>query len=488
MSRLARLLDVILTVATFLLAIGLPLGGASDAIGQAAADRSWTIGTDDPPAGLWMDKAYGTRVNDHTWRTPDGVEVRAVLSTLQPDRIVWQISMSGDWTRRHEAPIEIHLPWLQTAPRDSLRVYSPYFGGRIVDWNLPRGQWQHGNAGAWPGYAYSPLMIFYDDRDGSGVGVTAWNDQLVFTHINWVISGDGQAGPFVSFHPYLDRGQTLNAVLEIRKYEKGLPDAHLHHYRQAFLLPWMDKLKITEATCDVVGPWTSSDWPSVDGRQYRRGDLCRIVRGLMNNGARGYIQWSSGEPRPETYVFEPDHRKYPWFAEYAAASTLLNGNFGCLIAPQFTGMDGTPANFRAARHRQFIDKLRADLKAAGVRYVYWDAAQCPQGTWWWIEPFDWLQLMLDWRAEGITVIPESSSDVAVVASGATLFYPAELHDQRMPGIITPRGKIFMLNSARIDWIQPALERGFVPIMDWRQFRQWKAATRPASTTQGFRDR
>ncbi|HWO57970.1 MAG TPA: hypothetical protein VNN55_10435 [bacterium] len=420
--------------------------------------------------------AGGTRV---TLNPPsaDEASIRTTITITRPWDGAWQIGPSDE-------QITIHAPWVQTRWRDSLRVYSSYMGGQIRDW--PAAPAFHSSA-AWPGFAYTPTIAAYDQASGSGIGLTAFSARLrQIEPIAWT-DGNGVVGLFVRITPRLDRGESDTVALELRRFASGMPDEFFASYRKRFLLPWAKKLGIDEASCDASGVWVHDGWPGLVGANgltsYQPGNLIRIAEMCRARGAGGLVIWSTGERTAPGAMYENDHREYPWFAEYAEASKIFDGRFGCLIAPQaimrpnapreyIPGVDDAPTNLRAGAARRAVTQLRDDLRAAGVRFAYWDAAQNPadQHGRWWVEPFDWLGLMMEWREAGITVFPETSSDVAVFASGATLFYPANppLGDMRIPRIVTPRGRIFLMSPMENDaWRDDALRRGFVPFI-WRE--------------------
>jgi hypothetical protein len=389
-----------------------------------------------------------TRVVQHS--TSGGVRVECRTETVATG-LLFEFTVTNGWTQRLDS-IDIRLPEVGTPP--DTRIYSPLRGGSVAD----VGQ---GSTGNWPGPAYSPIVTAYSGDDA--LALTYLNRQLKPVQCFW-FQGQGWWNPFLRYRLDLDPGESITLTADYRIMQGG-PAAHWAYYRQYRLMPFMRDLDIPEATLDLPpGPIVYSNFTD---------DIRRDVAAAKAKGAAAFIQWSP--PDAHSYFYNPYPPSLPWFEDLPAPGLPVGVLINPFVSPPLLAdrvalttearYSHTNLMLNLGGNRAYNARLMAALRQRGVALAFFDTGGEPSPR----NSHEWLRLLADWKRAGISILPETSCDVAVWTTGGMTLFPYGWNDIDLARTVTPKGTITCYMNTPdirngIDWRDDAARRGVRPII------------------------
>jgi hypothetical protein len=226
-------------------------------------------------------------------------------------------------------------------------------------------------------------------------------------------------------------------------------------------MPFMRDLNIPEATLDLPpGPIAYSNWTD---------DIRRDVAAAKAKGAAAYIQWSP--PDGHSYYYSPYPPSLPWFNDLPAPGLPVGVLINPFVSPPLLA-DGvaltTDARYTHTNlaldlgaNRAYNARLRDALKARGVSVVFWDTGGEPGPR----QGHEWLKLLADWKRAGISILPETSCDVASWATGVWMEYPYSRGRYDLARVVTPKATLTVhTNWDDPGWAEHATKQGLRPII------------------------
>lgn len=381
-----------------------------------------------------------------SYEHPDGHEATVKARTLKTVQ-----SYTVTLTASDSAPLDYAWLTLPGAAGKADTVLSAFAGGMVYP--KPPG-WKSGNGGGWPdNYAFYPGAQFYDSDKGAGIQILAFNNELRSLSVNWWTHPGGVV-PEIGMHARLDPGQSTVYTIELRYFAKGLPEAGAVHYRDAYLLKWLTDRGRRPVKWKVEGPWAYIADPWINGGR----DTVAWSEKQVAKGAKGIAMWSRADGVGGPY-YEPDHRRYENFGDYAKAAKL--SPFGALVNPYVHDTAGREANLASPHYRKHMEGLAEALASAGVSYAFWDTGSHRDGLATIRQRIEIGEMFL---SRGIHLSPESAGDISMVMFGSATQYHE--NPPLLPRIVTPEGTYFVIS----EWIEPGrIEAvGAIPMLtDWQ---------------------
>jgi hypothetical protein len=120
-------------------------------------------------------------------------------------------------------------------------------------------------------------------------------------------------------------------------------------------------------------------------------------------------------------------------------------------------------------NREYTARLRDALVARGVSLAFWDTGGQPSPR----EGHEWLRILASWRRAGISILPETSCDVAAWATGYWMEYPYSWGTHEIARTVTPRAiltghtnyqDIRAIGGRAVEWKDDAAAKGLRPIV------------------------
>jgi hypothetical protein len=388
-----------------------------------------------------------TRVVQHSQSGGVRVECRTELVATG---LLFEFTITNGWTQRLDS-IDLRLPEVGTPP--DTRIYSPLRGGSVAD----GGQ---GSTGNWPGPAYSPIVTVYSGDDT--LALTYLNRQLKPVSCFW-FAGKGWFNPFLRYRLDLDPGETITLTADYRIMQGG-PTAHWSYFRQYRLMPFMRDLNIPEATLDLPpGPIAYSNWTNPE-------DMTAALAKAKAGGAAAFIQWSP--PDGSSYFYDPYPPHFSWFEALPANPPIAVGVLvNPFVSPPLKAdrvalltdarYSHTNLQLDLGANRAYNARLMAALKQRGVTLAFWDTGGEPSPR----NSHEWLRLLADWKRAGISILPETSGDIAAWTTGITMEYPYSRGNYDIPRAVTPKATLTVhTNWDDPGWVEDAERKGLRPII------------------------
>jgi hypothetical protein len=198
-------------------------------------------------------------------------------------------------------------------------------------------------------------------------------------------------------------------------------------------------------------------------------------------GSHGYIQWPPADRQP---YYEPLPARMPCWMDFLAAKKIegLEG-LGVLVNPyksprlnrvNYWYPDGVAAqDINSPSTKAFMQNLRAALKQRGINICYWDTGGNPED----FDGRDWLRVLAAWKADGVTLMPENSSDVAAWTTGSVMIYGGLPNAPIAPKIVTPKATVFYFDFMHNGWWNEMKKFGLIPLLTEGQLKIWAAERR-----------
>lgn len=430
----------------------------------------------------------GVQVTNSSWITDGGLTVKARTEKLTT-RVKMDFEITNGLAYRVRR-VDLRLPTMGVPLHAGNAIYSPYRGGREDVW--PADDWQKGmsNSSVWPGTAFSPIVTLWNKQSGDTVAVTFFNRTLTPVQLYW-FSGPGvdtqHFHPFLRVIPDLGRGESVTVSVEYR-IMKGGPKAHWAFYRKEFLAPFMAELGVPEAESKVKGPAAiMSPWTDPDKMKETLGRVAA-------KGANSFFQWSPPDGS-STYYFNPYAPSIGWFESLSAIKDVAGvDTFGVLVNPFISpylktdkyALPGGPPNTNLHLNpnsddvRLYHSRLIGELTKRGVNAAFWDTGGGPDA----VRGHDWFGTILTWKRNGISLMPETSCDVATWATGLWMEYPYYWGDFGLVKAICPKASYLSHTNFPdvrdgVDWRQDSLRKGVFPLVSLEDPLLNMPATQPA---------
>jgi hypothetical protein len=393
----------------------------------------------------------GPRVTRTTWQSSIGgarIECRTE-TTLTGFEFSFEVQ--NGWTHRLDS-LDIRLP--EIAGASDTRIYSPLRGGMDI---APSEGWTQGSSGNWPGAGYMAGVTFHNKAET--LALTYLNRQLKPVMCFWFASR-GNVNPFLRYRLDLDPGESITLSADYRVMQGG-PATHWSHYRQYRLMPFMRDMGIPEATLDLPpGHIAYSNWTD---------DIRRDVAAAKAKGAAAYIQWSP--PDAHSYFYNPYPPSLPWFNDLPAPGLPVGVLINPFVSPPLladrvaltTDARYTHTNLQLdlGANRAYNARLRDALKARNVSLAFFDTGGEPGPR----QGHEWLRLLSDWKRAGISVLPETSCDIAAYCTGVWMEYPYSRGRYDLARVVTPKATLTVhTNWDDPGWAEHATKQGLRPII------------------------